>query len=335
MSKTVKGIIVPRLVVLLAIFFVPLSIFLIFSLVDFNLWYSNDATLNFFVIKILSPIVYSVSWLFFLILFANRFANTMESFDDKISVVPSRLKFFYGLNAVYILFIFVFPIITPVISILSFASFAWRLTTFRKESWEEDTETSFLTKLVMVLASLIPIFCTVSIIPEFLELPVFLWNNVWLYLIEYLFKISYSLFTALSIGSLIILFSNSGISEYEQLFTDTTQKKSFVNVKVLVVFLFGFFLFLDLNNYPIVELIYTAGLVIVIFTYLINLIRGRSKYGSFKSYFLGYLIAAVFIGSNVILTSEEISIFLRVWSLLISAILYIFVLFYTFITLED
>jgi hypothetical protein len=335
MSKTVKGVIIPRLIVLLAIILVPVSIFLIFSLVDFNLWYSNDANLNFVVMKIISPIVYSVSWLFFLILFANRFANTMESFDDKISVVPSRLKFFYGINAVYILFIFVFPIITPVISILSFASFAWRLTTFRKESWEEDTKTSFLTKFVMVLASLIPIFCTVSIIPEFLSLPLFLWNNVWLILIDDLFKISYSLFTALSIGSLIILFSNSGISEYEQIFADTTQKKSFVNVKVLVVFLFGFFLFLDLNDYPIVELIYTAGLVIVIFTYLINLIRGRSKYGSFKSYFLGYLIAAVFIGSNVILTSEEISEFLRVWSLLLSAILYIFVLFYTFITLED
>ena len=335
MSKTVKGIIIPRLIVLLSIILVPLSIFLIFSLVDFNLWYSNDASLNFFVIKILSPIVYSVSWLFFLILFANRFANTMESFDDKISVVPSRLKFFYGINAVYILFIFIFPIITPVISILSFASFAWRLTTFRKESWEEDTETSKLTKIVMGIAAIIPIFCTASIIPEFLALPIFLWNNIWLYLIPYLFKISYSLFTALSIGSLIILFSNSGISEYEQLFTDNTQKKSFANVKVLVVFLFGFFLFLDLNNYPIVELIYTAGLVIVIFTFLINLIKGRSKYGSFKSYFIGYLIAAVFIGSNVILTNEELSEFLRVWSLLISAILYIFVLFYTFITLED
>jgi hypothetical protein len=259
----------------------------------------------------------------------------MESFDDKISVVPSRLKFFYGINAVYILFIFVFPIITPVISILSFASFAWRLTTFRKESWEDDTETSLLTKIVMVLAAVIPIFCTASIIPEFLALPIFLWNNIWLYLVDYLFKISYSLFTALSIGSLIIMLSNSGISEYEQIFTDTTQKKSFTNVKVLVIFLFGFFLFLDINNYPIVELIYTAGLVIVIFTYLINLIRGRSKYGSFKSYFLGYLIAAVFIGSNVILTSEEISEFLRFGSLLISAIIYIFVLFYTFITLED
>lgn len=334
MSKTVKGIIVTRLIVLLAILLVPLSIFLIFFLVDFHLWYSIDPVLNFWIIKVLSPTVFSVSWLFFLILFVNRFANTMDSFDEKISVVPSRLKFFYGINAVYILFIFVFPIITPFISILSFASFAWRLTTFRKESWEDDSKISFLTKFVMVLAAIIPIFCTVSIIPEFLALPLFLWN-LWNNVIEYLFSISYSLFTALSIGSLIILFSNSGISEYEQLFVDNTQKKSFAHVKVLEVILFGSFLLLDLYKYPIIDLIYTVGLVIVIFTYIVNLIRGKSKYGSFKSYFLGYFIAAVFIGSNVILTNADLSSFLRTSSLLISAILYIFILFYTFITIED
>jgi len=334
MSKTVKGIIVTRLIVLLAIILVPLSVFLIFFLVDFHLWYSIDPVLNFWIIKVLSPTVFSVSWLFFLILFVNRFANTMDSFDEKISVVPSRLKFFYGINAVYILFIFVFPIITPFISILSFASFAWRLTTFRKENWEDDSKISFLTKFVMVLAAIIPIFCTVSIIPEFLALPLFLWN-LWNNVIEYLFSISYSLFTALSIGSLIILFSNSGISEYEQLFVDNTQKKSFAHVKVLEVILFGSFLLLDLYNYPIIDLIYTVGLIIVIFTYFVNLIRGKSKYGSFKSYFLGYFIAAVFIGSNVILTNADLSSFLRTSSLLISAILYIFILFYTFITIED
>ena len=336
MSKRVKGIILTRLIVLLTIILVPVSVFLIFFLVEFNLWYSPiDSILNFWIIKILTPTVFSVSWLFFLILFANRFANTMDSFDEKISVVPSRLKFFYGINAVYILFIFVFPIITPFISILSFASFAWRLTTFRKESWEDDSQTSFITKLVMVLASIIPIFCTISIIPDFLKLPLYLWERIWLVVIDELFMISYSLFTALAIGSLIILFSNSGISEYEQLFADPSQKKSFANVKVLEVFLFGFFLFLDYYNYPIIDFIYTAGLVIVIFTYIVNMIRGKSKYGSFKSYFLGYFIAAVFIGSNVILTNTEVSSFLRTWSLLISAILYIFILFYTFITIED
>jgi hypothetical protein len=335
MAREVKGIIITRLIVLLAIILVPLSIFLIYSLVDFRLWYSNDPILNFWIIKIVSPIVYGASWLFFLILFANRFANTMESFDDKISVVPSRLKFFYGINALYILFIFVFPVITPFISILSFASFAWRLTTFKKESWEDDLKVSLFTKIFMVIAALVPVFCTISILPEFFDLPIFLWTVVWLPNVDLLFTISYSLFTALAIGSLIILFSNDGISEYEQIFTDPSQKKKFWNVKILEVFLFGFFMFLDLYNYDIIQLFYWAGFGIIIFTSIVNYIRGKSKYGSFKSHFFGYFIAAIFIGSNVVFSSEEISVFLRVWSLLISAILYIIVLFYTFATIEE
>jgi hypothetical protein len=335
MPKEVKGIIVSRLIVLLAIILVPISIFLIYFFVDFSLWYSNDPILNFWVIKVISPLVFSASWLFFLILFANRFAKTMESFDDKISVVPSRLKFFYGINAVYILFIFVFPVVTPIISILSFASFAWRLATFRKESWEEDTKVSLFTKIFMVIATLVPIFCTVSIIPEFLDLPIFLWTEVWFPNVDLLFTISYSLFTALSIGSLIILFSNDFISEYEQLFTDPSQKNKFWNVKILEIFLFGFFMFLDLYDYDIIQLFYWAGFGIIIFTSVVNYIRGKSKYGSFKSHFFGYFIAAVFIFSNVVFSSEEISEFLRIWSLVISAVLYIFVLFYTFASIEE
>jgi len=174
MSKSVKGLIFSRLIVVLTIILVPISIFLIYSLVDFNLWYSNDEILNFWIIKILIPSVYSVSWLFFLVLFANRLADTIDSFDEKIGVVPSRLKFFYGINAVYILFIFVFPLITPIISILIFASFAWRLTTFRKESWEEDTKVSTFTKIAMGFFAIIPLFCTISIIHQYLDFLYFL-----------------------------------------------------------------------------------------------------------------------------------------------------------------
>ena len=123
------------MIILLSIILVPIAIFLIYNFTDFNLWFSNEATLKIALIKLLCPTVFSISWLFFLILFAERFADTLDDFDRTISVVPSRLKFFYGINAVYILFIFIFPLITPVISVLSFASFAWRLTTFRKKRW--------------------------------------------------------------------------------------------------------------------------------------------------------------------------------------------------------
>jgi len=335
MSRTVKGVILTRLIVLLSIILIPITIFVIFSVVDFNLWYSNDPVLKFWIIKFVCPLVFSISWLFFLILFANRLSNAIDSFDEKIGVVPSRLKFFYGINALYLLIIFVLPLVTPIISILSFASFAWHLTTFKKESWEEDSKVSFITKLSIVLASIIPIFCTITIIPEYLDLPLFLWNTIWVPNLDLLFTISYSLFTSLAFGSLIILFANKGISEYEQLYVDSTQKRSFANVKILEVFLFGFFLFLDLYNYTIIQLFYWAGFIIIIFTSLVNYVQGKSKYGSFKSHFVGYFIAMIFIGSNVVFSNETVSEFLRVWSLLLSAILYIFVLFYTFLTIED
>ena len=335
MPKEIKGLIVSRLVILLSIILVPIAMFLIYNLTDFPLWFSNDAALKTGIIKILCPTVFSISWLFFLLLFADRFANTLDDFDRTISVVPSRLKFFYGINAIYILLIFVFPLITPVISVLSFASFAWRLTTFRKKRWEEDTKISKVTWFMMGFAALLPLFCSIVVLPVYFKLADFLWNLIWVPILPYLFIISYSLFTALAIGSLIILFKNSGVSEYEQLFIDPSTKQRFWNIRILEIILFVFFLLLDIGGHEIINLFYMAGFIFIIFVSIVNFFQGKTKIKSFKSHFIGYLIAAVFIGSNVVFATTEISGFLRVWSLVISAILYIFVFFYTFINIDE
>ncbi|MCK4381124.1 MAG: hypothetical protein KAW51_08315, partial [Candidatus Lokiarchaeota archaeon] len=162
----------------------------------------------------------------------------------------------------------------------------------------------------------------------------FLWNDLWLPMLDYLFIISYSLFTALAIGSFILLIYNSGISEYEQLWVDSSKKEIVWNIKILEVFLFGFFLFLDINQYDVIDLFYMVGFVLIIITSIVNFFQGKSKVTSFKSHLFGYLIAAVFIGSNVLFSTSVISGFLRVWSLFLSAILYIFVFFYTFYKAE-
>jgi len=334
MSKEIKGFIVSRVIVFMAIILVPTAIFLIYNFAGFNLWYSDDPMLKAIIINILCPLIFSVSWLFFLILFINRFANTLDNFDRTISVVPSRLKFFYGINAVYIMCIFIFPLITPVISILSFASMAWRLTTIKKEVWDEDTKISIFTWIMMVLASVIPIFCTISVIPEFFVLASFLWNKIWIPLLPYLFMISYSLFTALAIGSFILLFYNSGISEYEQFWNGKSKKQIFWNIKILEIILFAFFLFLDIGDFEVINLFYIAGFLFILITSVANFIQGKTKVTGFKSHLFGYLIAAVFIGSNVLFTTEEFSVLLRVWSLVISAVLYIIVFFYTFFQTE-
>jgi hypothetical protein len=334
MSKEIKGIIVSRLIVMVSIVLVPIVIFFIYNYVDFNLWYSNDLVLRIVIIKIICPLIFSISWLFFLILFVNRFANTLDDFDSTISVVPSRLKFFYGINAVYIMCIFIFPMITPIISILSFASMAWRLTTIKKKVWDEETKVPLITWIIMGLVSIVPIFCAVSVIPEFFVLAYFLWDAIWIPLLPYLFSFSYALFTALSIGSFILLFYNAGISEYEQFWAEPSKKKNIWMIKILEILLFAFLLFLDIGDYDVKILFYYAGFIFIIITSIVNFIQGKSKVKGFKSHLFGYLIAAVFVGSSVLFTTSEISEFLRVWSLLISAILYIFVFFYTFIKIE-
>ena len=153
-------------------------------------------------------------------------------------------------------------------------------------------------------------------------------------MLPYLFSISYSLFTSLAIGSFILLVYNSGISEYEQLWVDSSKKESVWNIKILEIFLFGFFLFLDLYEYDIIDLFYIVGFILIIITSIVNFFQGKSKVKSFKSHLFGYLIAAIFIGSNVLFSTAELSGFLRIWTLVLSAVLYIFVFFYTFYKAE-
>ncbi|MHA1492092.1 MAG: hypothetical protein ACTSRI_20870 [Promethearchaeota archaeon] len=334
MSKEIKGIVLSRLIVLITIILVPIIIFLIFIFVDFHLWFTNNPTLNFWIINVLCPLVFSVSWFFFLILFANRFSETIESIDKITSVVPTRLMMFFGLTAIYILFIFVFPLITPIISILSFTSMAWRLTTYKKKSWD-DSGVSFITKLTMALSAILPIFCFICILPDYLKLAAFLWEDIWLPLLDWIYIFSYCLCTALAIGSLFILLSNSGISEYEQFYVDSSKSKSIMHIKIAELFLFVFFLFLAVNKFEIIDFFYTMGFVIVVLVAIVNFFQGKKKISSFKSHILGYILAAVFMGSNLLIFTVEISELLSYWSLLLSAALFIFAFFYTFLTLDD
>jgi len=334
MSKEVKGIIVSRLIVLISIILVPIAMFLIFNLVNFKLWFSDDPALNFWILNVLCPLVFSVSWLFFLILFANRFSATIEAMDKTVGVVPLRLRFFFGINALFILFIFVFPLITPIISILSFASMAWRLTTFRKESWD-DSGISFGTKLLMILFSILPIFCAIVILPQYILLSIFLWENIWLPLLPIIFIISVCLCTALAIGSLFYLVANKGVSEYEQIFVDTATPKYVWNIRILEIFLFLFFLFLAFGNFALINLFYYLGFGIVAFVAVVNFINGKRRDISFKSHFLGYLLAAVFMGSNLIIFNPDLALVIQEVSLIASAIVFILIFFYTFFRFDE
>ncbi|MHA1254989.1 MAG: hypothetical protein ACTSPS_05245 [Promethearchaeota archaeon] len=187
---------------------------------------------------------------------------------------------------------------------------AWRLTTFRKESWDES-EISTATKVLMVLFSILPIFCTVSILPQYLVLSIFLWETLWLPLLPLIFIVSVSLCTALAIGSLFYMIANRGVSEYEQIFIDTTVQKYIWHIRIFELFLFIFFLFLAFGNFPLMNIFYYAGFAIVIIVSIVNFINGKRRDVSFKSHFFGYLLAAVFMGSNLIIFNPDLALIIQ------------------------
>lgn len=339
MPKEVKGVIVSRLIVLISIFAGPIAIFVIFNIADFNLWFSDDPALTFWLLRVLCPLIFSVSWFFFLIIFANRLSQTLDDMDSKVGVVPLRLKFFFGVNALFIMFIFVLPFITPVVAVLSYASMAWHITRAKKGSWDDD-KVSFGTKFLMILFCILPVFCAVCFVPIYIPLSVHLWENVWLPLLDPIKTISYCLCTALAIGSLFIMIANAGISEYEEIFSDSDAIPSISYVKVLEVGMFVFFLYLaggffTGQRFEIVDLFYNMGFIIVLFVSIINFFKGKSKDKSFRGHLFGYLLAAVFMGSNLLIFNIELADTLQVLALVISAVLFIYIFFLTFIKLEE
>ncbi|MFX1274337.1 MAG: hypothetical protein ACFFBP_01975 [Promethearchaeota archaeon] len=338
MPREVKGIILSRLFVLMAIIAVPIIIFLVFIFTPFDVWWTLDVKLDVFIAKFLTPFTFSVSWLYFLILFANRFSITIDSMEKTINIIPLRLKIFYGINAMFILFIFGFPLVTPIISILSFASMVWQLTTIRKKNWDEKSKAPKITLILMAISAFLPVFCTVSIALDYLKLPIFL-GTLWItFLIDNIYTFSYCLCTSLAIGSLFILLANRGVSEYEQFLVEPRQEKTFFYIAILEIGLLVFFLFLAFNEeiFPIINFFYYTGFVIVLLVSVVNYFSGKNQSKKFSSHVFGYILAAIFMGSNLIIGfSPEISDFMRNTSLIILATIFILVFLYTFMMIEE
>lgn len=332
LARKYKGLYVSRIIVLISIFAIPVVVFLIFFLGDFSLWYSDNMYVEFLVLKLLIPLIFSVSWLYFIVILKERVANTIDAMDRVTSIIPLRLKLFYGMIALVVLFIFVFPLITPVISVLSFMSMAWHVSTKEKDFKENGVP--LFTKLLMILAVLLAIFCTISIIPQYLTLSIFLSIGIWLPLTDHIYIFSYCICTALAIGSLFFMYENKGVSEYEGIFTSESAKKEVSYVKYVEFVLFVFFLFLAYTGIEMIELFYWAGFVIVIFVSIVNFFTSKEESGKYRGHVLGYILAAIFMGSNV-LSYFEIAQIIELISLIAAAIIFIFTFFLTFILVED
>ncbi len=83
------------------------------------------------------------------------------------------------------------------------------------------------------------------------------------------------------------------------------------------------------------NIFYYAGFVIVIVVSISNFINGRRRDVSFKSHFLGYLLAAVFMGSNLIIFNPDLALIIQEVSLILSAGVFILIFFLKFFRVEE
>jgi hypothetical protein len=78
----------------------------------------GDPMLDWLFHYIAVPIVFSAPWIGLIYYQRFRLANTIYIMDDTISSVPLRWRVFYGINAAFVLMLFVLPMTTPPLAIV-------------------------------------------------------------------------------------------------------------------------------------------------------------------------------------------------------------------------
>jgi len=122
--------------VILQFIFIPVYFYLLsFVFVDGVIWFLDTddlRILSYIIIYVIGPIVMSVSFFFWTYGRRYQIGDAYESFGREVWRLPTTVKAFYGFNFV-IGVIFLFPIITPVISLFGGYFIAIYLLKWREE----------------------------------------------------------------------------------------------------------------------------------------------------------------------------------------------------------
>ena len=204
-----------RLIILLMCFIVPAIILAEFIIIPFTVsWFPSNGSWGVaknILLTWVAPILFTGSWVYVLIIFAKRLADALDIMNETSSVIPQRYVLFYSLNALFILLVYLIPLITPIVCALAFMSLMFRIIT-SKHDWSESQKVSPFIKFVVFIAAFPAIFISAMVIPDLLTFSGLLWSLLWNSLVYYLYNFSIDFATALSFGAFIILFK-TGIAE--------------------------------------------------------------------------------------------------------------------------
>jgi hypothetical protein len=307
-------------VVLLAIigpvYFFLLTIFLPIQLAPFA-----DPLWNWLFHYVATPIVFSAPWIGWIYYKRYRLANMVHIMDETITSVPLRWRIFYGANAAFILMIFILPMATPVVAIISGLIVAghvfYRIGVGKLGGGKIA---AFLGFFVAIGLCTLPAFVMIVFIPEFIPLwqsVLVAWNTFW---VNVAYGFAQCLVNALSFGA-PVYFIYYGAQQYDrglygEVYTETPT--GWIRAGELAIFLvfltmylppiptvFGTIPFLDLS-WLFTDYINWISLGIVAIMTLVKMRLGVAEdttMGGFSNIFVVglFLVVELFFKTNLLL----------------------------------
>ena len=242
-----------RLTVVILAFIGPVYFFLMMLFLPFQLAPFADPLWNILFHYIAAPIVFSAPWIGWIYYKRYRLANMVHIMDETITAVPLRWRIFYGANAAFILMIFILPMATPVVAIISGLIVAghvfYRIGVGKLGGGKIA---AFLGFFVALGLCILPAFVMIEFVPEFIPLwqsVLASWNTFW---VNVAYGFAQCLVNALSFGA-PVYFIYYGAQQYDKgLYGEVYTKTPTVWIRIGELLIFMAFLWIYLPPIPTV-----------------------------------------------------------------------------------
>jgi hypothetical protein len=276
-----------------------------------------------------NPLMYIFSWELWLILFSNRIADSYDRMKHIVSFVSIRYNLYYGLTAMFFVFLMVFPLVTPFIASIVLGSLVWRLVTSRHD-WEKQERTPAWAIVAVIAVMIIPLICNVFFYIAFIPQAWQFWTSVYLpYFVPWLQILAKAMATAVILGSIAYLL-RYGTSEYELVFKNKEERPREIGyIRGLQAAMFFLFVFLQFIGNKLFDYIQYLAIALNVVVILGNLRKSNQITGVRKSTFSYVLVMILFIFSVMGQAVLEAVI------LVISSLVYIATFLFVFITTPD
>ena len=339
MGKKIFGLDANRLFVLLLLAGIPILVFYLFFDIGLSTTWIPESQFRTIFVGWVTPICFSLCWVYILLIYKTDIADVLDLMDKTGSVIPTRMRFFFSINALLILVLFIIPFISPLVTILTFASLIWRASTSNKELAQGESIGIF-SKIMIVIFSLVPLLAGIFVLPGLFTIAVNFWTQNWIGNIEAINSLNMALATSFTVGDFYMLSSiiRGGPSQYEYLETKKELSSPYTFGKTIVQLLtFALIVYLWYIDHVFFIYMTWIGLGLVVIIWLITTaISSKEKNFDISNNIMGYILVAIFFIANLIaFPGENANELVRNISLIISGVVYLFVFFYAFFHIEE